>query len=975
VTAHRLVRTFCHHIASLIQGLRQSLSGLLGRHGGEPRRGARRRYCRPAWQFTALEDRCVPTTFNLDTSLLGLARAAGTAYVAGYQGTLALAPSNPGVGSFSNSTSEAFSPIGSGAGQIDSIQVASAAPPGTAGSLVIVVSSTGPPAAIAIGGTLPNPPASGQPPYDIVEFGTATNAGYDVSAVTQFGINLSLNDPNATAAGTGTQSVPNVGANSAYSRAAIGAAYVQFMKNDAEGNGFQSANWSALAYGGANVPANQFLTIVNPSPGGAGSGIPLAVLTNYWDSTLATFFTVGNQLNVVGAGGTNYAATCTLVGGVATYTFGDGEVIKDPGRGFAGANWVLGQNSPTGLIEDEIWAAFCRGVVLDGVVTTGNPAPAAGFSSTRWWNTDLPQWYTNFAGTDPTLASFHQTSTYDTFAKFFHYSDIDGNDSRSSHAPPIYYGNGAYAFSEDELPPVPPYSGSLQVNAAFIPQPSDTIKVILGPWSTPASLPVVSGVSPSSGPQTGGTPVVITGSGFAGATEVDFASFKVLAGSFTVNPAGTSISLNSPAASAPGTVNVTVVTSAGTSTISSVNQFTYTQTAPNLPASTAPTVTGLSVSSGPTTGGAAVVIEGTNFTGATAVRFGNTLTTRFSVNAAGTALTVITPPHVAGTVNVTVTTPEGTTSVTPADQFTYQSGIFAVGSGAGVRAAVNIYRAPHTLVRTIFPFGAFSGGVRVAVGDVNGDGTKDVIVAQGPGGNGLVKVYNGKTFGLMRQFTAFPNSAALQRHIGVFVASADVNHNGYADIIVGADAGWLPFMRIYDGTSGGLVKQLVAFGSSFRGGVRVAAGVNSAGVCDIVAASGSGYFLVSQFNAATYQQLSHFNPYLGQPNKQGMYVTMGTVDANGAVDLIISTGSGTPAQARLFNAVSNKYVGQVFRDPSITSGIPVAAYDTNGDGIDELLIGRGPGAPAVVDVWQYWRGWANTDTFTAFPNSGGDFIG
>ena len=100
-------------------------------------------------------------------------------------------------------------------------------------------------------------------------------------------------------------------------------------------------------------------------------------------------------------------------------------------------------------------------------------------------------------------------------------------------------------------------------------------------------------MSPTSGPAAGGTLVTITGTGFTGATAVDFGT--TAATSVTVVN-DTTITADSPAGT--GTVDVTVTTPAGTSATSAADQFTYTAVA-------APTVTGLSPTSGPAAGGTA----------------------------------------------------------------------------------------------------------------------------------------------------------------------------------------------------------------------------------------------------------------------------------------------------------------------------------------------------------------------------------
>ncbi|UDM48834.1 putative Ig domain-containing protein [Cupriavidus sp. MP-37] len=85
-----------------------------------------------------------------------------------------------------------------------------------------------------------------------------------------------------------------------------------------------------------------------------------------------------------------------------------------------------------------------------------------------------------------------------------------------------------------------------------------------------------------------------------------------------------------------------------------------------------PTVTAISPSSGPASGGTAVTVTGTGFVGVTAVRFGASAAS-FVVNSAS-SLTATAPAAAAGTVDVTVTTAAGTSATSAADRFTYVAG-------------------------------------------------------------------------------------------------------------------------------------------------------------------------------------------------------------------------------------------------------------------------------------------------------------
>ena len=182
--------------------------------------------------------------------------------------------------------------------------------------------------------------------------------------------------------------------------------------------------------------------------------------------------------------------------------------------------------------------------------------------------------------------------------------------------------------------------------------------------------PAVTGVSPASGSPAGGSSVTITGAQLAGATAVHFGSAPA---TFHVTST-TKVTATSPAATAGGTVDVTVTTPTGTSVTSAKDQFTYS--AP------APTVSSVSPAGGPTAGGTSVTITGNGFSGATAVHFGANPASSVTV-VSNTRITATAPAGSAGTVDVTVTTAGGTSATGANDHFTYGPSVSGVSPGSG----------------------------------------------------------------------------------------------------------------------------------------------------------------------------------------------------------------------------------------------------------------------------------------------------
>jgi hypothetical protein len=147
------------------------------------------------------------------------------------------------------------------------------------------------------------------------------------------------------------------------------------------------------------------------------------------------------------------------------------------------------------------------------------------------------------------------------------------------------------------------------------------------------------------------------------------------------------------------------------------------------------------------------------------------------------------------------------------------------GAGPGGSPVVRVIEPATGVDRSILPyFASFTGGVRVALGDVNDDGVLDIVTAPGPGGGPHVQVFDGVTLTPIASFYAYAPSFSG----GVFVAAGDVNGDGKADIITGAGAGGGPHVIVFSGADLSVLASFYAYAPYFSGGVSVAAGVSTA---------------------------------------------------------------------------------------------------------------------------------------------------
>jgi len=285
-------------------------------------------------------------------------------------------------------------------------------------------------------------------------------------------------------------------------------------------------------------------------------------------------------------------------------------------------------------------------------------------------------------------------------------------------------------------------------------------------------------------------------------------------------------------------------------------------------------------------------------------------------------------------------------------------GRYAIGTSGGGLAQVNVYDArTNALLGILNPFGGRSTlGVSVATGDVTGDGIEDIVVSAGRGGKPTVEVYDGRTLRKLGSFEAYSTSF----NGGVTVAVADVNGDGRADIVTGSGVGSAAHVKVFGGStlfsSTGTVKatpvamqSYLAFDASYRGGISVAAGdVNGDGKADIiVGAQASAPPHVKVFSGANGSELQSF--YAFAPSYTGgVSVAAGDLTGDGKAEIIVGANVGS-SHVRVFTGATN-LIADYSAFGNGNKGARVATQDTDGDGKREVIVVTGPSSPPRMRI-------------------------
>jgi hypothetical protein len=229
---------------------------------------------------------------------------------------------------------------------------------------------------------------------------------------------------------------------------------------------------------------------------------------------------------------------------------------------------------------------------------------------------------------------------------------------------------------------------------------------------------------------------------------------------------------------------------------------------------------------------------------------------------------------------------------------------------------------------------------------VNRDGVKDIIVASGAGIAGTVRVWDGATRSLLRDVSPFGAFGG-----GLTVATGDMNGDGAADLVIGARAGGWPVVSVISGATGKSLSQFLAYSTQFTGGLTIGVGdINHDGRADIAVGPASGVRRIRIFDGHSIgpgqtpvDLVTPFNPF-SQQYQGGASLAVGDITGDGFADIVIGNASGV-ARFRLYSGAALTGGGTTApllkQDPWAYDGRGVRVSlveDIDGDGRTELVL-------------------------------------
>jgi len=269
------------------------------------------------------------------------------------------------------------------------------------------------------------------------------------------------------------------------------------------------------------------------------------------------------------------------------------------------------------------------------------------------------------------------------------------------------------------------------------------------------------------------------------------------------------------------------------------------------------------------------------------------------------------------------------------------------GTGDGLAPHVRIFDQQGNVFSQFFAFdSSLRNGVTVSACDINGDGHEEIVTAQGKGGWPIVKIFDGYGNVINSGFSVLDGKFTG----GVNLSCGDIDGNGTSEIIVAARQGGGPHVLVYN-QEGRTLANFMAYDPNFRGGINVTAiDMDDDDKEEIVTGPqyGAPHVQIFKIKTNAIQKLSPGFYAFSPQYRGGVSVGGADIDGDGAKELMVGVGDNARSAVKVYNikeVVQKQFYAYA---TNFLGGVNVAGGDVDGDGTDEVLtIPRGSGGPNV----------------------------